>query len=128
VGYILETSAGVAFFGVGTGDVSDALDKKNSELGNTGVAGKSLNSHNQFLNTAVQLGVFGLIPLLMLFLTSMRKAIRMFDVNFLMISILLASTMLFESFLETQAGIIPVTFLLLMFNQTAVAQKKNSSI
>jgi O-antigen ligase len=116
------------FFGVGTGDVSDALDKKNSELGNTGVAGKSLNSHNQFLNTAVQLGVFGLIPLLMLFLTSMRKAIRMFDVNFLMISILLASTMLFESFLETQAGIIPVTLLLLMFNQTAVAQKKNSSI
>jgi len=45
-----------------------------------------------------------------------------------MISILLASTMLFESFLETQAGIIPVTLLLLMFNQTAVAQKKNSSI
>jgi O-antigen ligase len=113
--------------GVGTGDVSDALDHKNRELRNTGVAGKSLNSHNQFLNTAVQLGLIGLIPLFMIFLTSVRKAVQQSDVNFLMIAVLLGSTMLFESFLETQAGIIPVTLLLLLFRQTSVPKENTSN-
>ena len=102
--------------GVGTGDVSDALDNKNRALGNVGVAEKSLNAHNQYLNTAVQLGVIGLVPLLMIFITSFRNAFLCKDLDTITLVAILTITMLFESFLETQAGIIPVTLLLLVFN------------
>lgn len=103
--------------GVGTGDVSDELDKKNLELGNTGVAKSSFNSHNQYLNTGVQLGCIGMISLLMVFIMSFRQAYRAGKFELFILSILLFATLLFESFLETQAGIIPVTLLLLLFSK-----------
>lgn len=102
--------------GVGTGDVSDELDTRNIELGNVGVAEKSYNSHNQYLNTAVQLGLMGLIPLLFVFLTSILKGILRNSFSLLMVAIILFLSLLFESFLETQQGIIPVTLLLLIFS------------
>lgn len=102
--------------GVGTGDVSDALDQKNIELGNTGVAEQSLNAHNQYLNTWVQLGLIGLIPLLMIFITAFRNAFRHSSIPLIIVASVLFLTLLFESFLETQAGIIPVTFLICLFS------------
>jgi O-antigen ligase len=101
--------------GVGTGDVSNALDERNLELGNTGVAEKSLNAHNQYLNTAVQLGLAGLIPLLLIFITSFVRAVKTKLIEGILLTLILFLTLMFESFLETQAGIIPVTLLLLLF-------------
>ncbi len=104
------------FFGVGTGDVSDALDAKNLELGNIGVADKSLNSHNQYLNTWVQLGLIGFLLLFAIMITSMMTALTTRFMPFVYLVMVIALTMSFESFLETQAGIIPVTLLICLFS------------
>jgi O-antigen ligase len=102
-------------FGVGTGDVSDALDMKNVELGNIGVAKRSLNSHNQYLNTWVQLGLVGFILLFAIMITAMMTALSTRFMPFVYLIMVIALTMSFESFLETQAGIIPVTLLATLF-------------
>lgn len=51
----------------GTVDYDDVLTAKNESFGNSGVAKHRYNSHNQFLNTMVQLGLLGLVVLIMLF-------------------------------------------------------------
>lgn len=101
--------------GVGTGDVSDEMDRRNFEKGNLGVAEKSMNAHNQYLNTGVQLGLLGLIPLLMILAVTFRSAVKERSLPLLLILTVIALTLLFESFLETQAGIIPVTLLISLF-------------
>jgi O-antigen ligase len=98
--------------GVGTGDVKDVLQERNYRKGYTGVAEKNLNAHNQYLNTGVQLGLLGLLPLLgMLFVPAIQAFRRRKLLVFLSILTFIL-TMLTESFLETQAGIMPVALLL----------------
>ena len=103
-------------FGVGTGDVKDLLIKKNIEKGNIGAAERKLNSHNQFLNTWVQLGIVGLVSLLMLFVMTLKQAIQTKTVFGFLFIICFGITMLFESFVETQAGIIPFCILFCVIN------------
>lgn len=110
-------------FGVGTGDVKDALKAKNLELGNTGVVEKNLNAHNQFLNTWVQIGLFGFLSLCLIIFFQF-KAISSFEMKLFAFGF--AFSMLFESFVESQAGIIPYALLtsiyLLSANRTAKSQ------
>jgi O-antigen ligase len=101
--------------GVGTGDVQYAMNDKNMELGNTGVAKENYNAHNQYLNTAVQLGLMGLLPLLMIIMSSILLSIQKRSLVLLMMTLAFAATFSFESFLETQAGIVPVTLFLSIF-------------
>lgn len=103
-------------FGTGTGDVKDVLIQKNTELGNTGVAERKLNSHNQFLNSWTQLGILGLGCLLLLFITTLMQSLHLRNSFGVLFVIAFASTMLFESFIETQAGIIPFCLLLMVMN------------
>lgn len=112
-------------FGTGTGDINYVLYKRNYELENFGVADEKLNSHNQYLNTWVQLGLFGLIPLLMFLITSFKLAFKQRNLLLLLIMTSFSITMLFESFLETQAGIIPVIFLTLLFSRNTIDNDKN---
>ena len=97
--------------GVGTGDIKDELKKRNFKKGNIGVAERNLNAHNQFLNTHLALGITGLFTLIMIFLTSFIFTHQPKFLNRLIIFVLFCS-LIVESFLETQAGIIPVTFIL----------------
>ncbi len=94
-------------FGTGTGDVKDVLIAKNFELNNLGVANSKLNSHNQYLNSWVQLGIFGLIFLIGIFFTAFKIALKNKNLFQFFIVFIFAISLLFESFLETQAGIIP---------------------
>ncbi len=91
-------------FGTGTGDYDDILTLKNLTKGNHGIAKQRLNSHNQFLNSGVQLGIFGFIILVMIFISS----ILTYPTSIWRISILIVFFINFmvESFLETQAGIV----------------------
>ena len=100
-------------FGTGTGDYDDELTAKNREYKNLGVAQERLNSHNQFLNTAVQLGLVGFMILLAIFLSSYFFSERKFWQ--LLILVVFLINFLVESFLETQAGIILFCTLLLLF-------------
>jgi O-antigen ligase len=99
--------------GAGTGDVKDELIAKNFALGNTTVAEEKLNSHNQYLNTWTQLGIIGLILLLMIYLTLIILAIRNRDYLIGLFVFVLFISMLFESFIEIQSGIIPFTVLIM---------------
>jgi O-antigen ligase len=107
--------------GVGTGDYNDELIDYNKSNKNLGVAKEELNAHNQFLNTSVQLGLLGLIVLVMIFISTFsysQKSIwqvlilTVFFINFLV-----------ESFLETQAGVVLFsTLLLLLFKNNKTDQ------
>lgn len=103
-------------FGTGTGDVKDALIQKNLELGNLEIAERRLNAHNQFLNTWLQLGVFGLFSLLMMFVTTWINSNKNHSFYGKLFVLAMVLTMLFESFLETQAGIVPFCILLTRIN------------
>jgi O-antigen ligase len=93
-------------FGTGTGDYDDELTRMSKSLGNTGVAEKRYNSHNQFLNTFVQLGIIGFLILLGNFIFSLFHAsIESNWLAFFIFSTFFVN-FLFESFLETQAGIV----------------------
>lgn len=116
----LEVMSENLLFGVGTGDIRDELDKRNYELGNTGVVEKSLNSHNQYLNSGVQLGLLGLIPFLLGFLTAIFVAVKKRDLLLFIMTAAFMLTMLFESFLETQAGLIPSSLFVLLLNLKAL--------
>ncbi len=111
--------------GSGTGDVKDQLIAKNYALGNIGVAESKLNSHNQYLNTTVQLGFIGLFLLLMTLISAWRKAKLESDIYLLILTSSFAVTMLFESFLETEAGILPFCILLLSFALLKPERKLN---
>ena len=99
--------------GSGTGDYSAELTKRNFNKGNYGVAKEQLNSHNQFLNTGVQLGAVGVFVLFMLFFSSIRYFLRSTWRWMILVGFLI--NFLVESFLETQAGIVLFCILILLF-------------
>ena len=103
------------FFGVGTGDVNDELEEWNQDRANRGVAESRLNAHNQFLNYSAQFGIVGVLVLTMVFLLLFYWAIQFNDQVLAMLSVVFFINFFFESFLETRAGILPFTVLLLSY-------------
>ena len=99
--------------GTGTGDYDDELTNLNIKYNNQGVAKERLNSHNQFLNTGVQLGIIGFFILLMIFASSILHGVKKFW-HYMVILVFIINFMV-ESFLETQAGIILFCTLLILF-------------
>lgn len=99
------------WFGVGTGDIKDELIQRNFDKGYIGIAEKKLNSHNQFFNSHIALGVFGSLFLLLSLVTNYlrRKPDEYRSWRIGIISILFFA-LLPESMMETQAGIIPYAF------------------
>lgn len=99
------------WFGVGTGDIKDELIKRNFENGYSGVAEQTLNSHNQFFNSHIAIGVFGslflLLSLAMNYLKLKPDELRSWRLGIITI---LFIALLPESMMETQAGIIPYAF------------------
>lgn len=98
--------------GVGTGDAKEELKKQNLKSGYSGVAELNMNAHNQFLNTHIAIGLFGLISLVLSFFTAFYMGIRKQVIVLPILVTILFLSLLTESFFETQAGIIPGAFLL----------------
>lgn len=98
-------------WGVGTGDIKDALKTQYLHDGYTGVAELNMNAHNQFLNTHVAIGIFGVVALLMAFVTAFIRGMQQEEMLAIIVVILFLS-LLTESFFETQAGILPGAFFL----------------
>jgi O-antigen ligase len=93
-------------YGTGTGDYNDELIKRNKKYKNQGVVKSELNSHNQFLNTFVQLGLIGFLTLCAVFYLYFRIAIKNRDLLIVIIGVTFLLNFLFESIIETQSGII----------------------
>ncbi|PKR80990.1 hypothetical protein CW751_07435 [Brumimicrobium salinarum] len=101
------------WFGVGTGDVKDEFVKRNKEKGYSKFVELRFNSHNQFFNVHIALGVFGVVFLLMVFVTNiLKKKEDPYRAWRLGIVFILFIALIPESMIESQAGIIPYAFLL----------------
>ncbi|NSW45174.1 MAG: O-antigen ligase family protein [Bacteroidales bacterium] len=91
--------------GVGTGDIKESLINEYDQRGMTGAVEKKLNAHNQFLETLVGQGIVGLLMLLLVFLMPFYRALKTYNLPWLMFIVLTAFNFLFESMLNTQGGV-----------------------
>ncbi|MGM0478965.1 MAG: O-antigen ligase family protein [Bacteroidota bacterium] len=103
------------WIGVGSGDVKEELQRLNYKKGYTGVAEKNLNSHNQFLNSHVAIGFLGTFCLFLVYIFALSINTYSYQSAVNLIVIVLFIAALPESFLETQAGIVPSAFILTLF-------------
>jgi O-antigen ligase len=115
----ISVISGDPLIGVGTGDVKSNLLVKYEEMDIKDASSLKLNAHNQFLQTAVGLGIVGLAILLLCLLIplvkSMKEGYWLYS-GFLALVIL---NFLTESMLERQAGVIFYAF----FNSFFASQK-----
>lgn len=96
-------------WGTGTGDVKDAmLESYRSNDFHYGLE-RSLNAHNQYLQTAIALGVPGLILLLLILAIPFLDKGRKVDPIAIWFLLLVALNALVESILEVQRGVLMVT-------------------
>lgn len=106
-------------FGVGTGDAESALVEKYETAGETYVAQRKFNAHNQFFQAGVEHGWPGVLLLVGLCLWLLMDALRRKQIIQLVFILLCGMNFLFESFLEVQAGIVFFCFMIMLFNHSS---------
>ncbi|MCK9218543.1 MAG: O-antigen ligase family protein [Bacteroidales bacterium] len=109
------------FFGVGTGDVKDELLAGYKEKNNLAAFQKKLNTHNQYLQTFITLGVIGFIVLAGMILFPAVRAARDRDFLYFIFLLIFALNLVLESMLEIQAGVVFYAF----FNTLLFTTKRN---
>ena len=98
------------FFGVGTGDIKSEIFKVYKSKKMKHQLEKKLNVHNQFLETFVGQGFFNFLILIILFLISLKDIFikrKFLNLSFL---IIIGINFLFESMLNSQAGVVFFAF------------------
>ncbi len=113
-------------WGYGTGDVKSVLAEQYIKDGNVQAEHKHLNAHNQFLQTTLAIGIFGLfvfMALLLFPLFVLRGIQRVVFVFFSLCFIILCLT---ESMLETQSGIVFFAFFYSFIN--SITNKSKSLV
>jgi O-antigen ligase len=110
-------------FGVGGGDVKEKLNQKFEERGMDGAKEARYNSHNQYLQTAIALGIVGFVLLMACLVIPLISAIKQRNWLLLIFSILILFNLLTESILERQAGITFFAFFVCLF----MMKEKSSS-
>ncbi len=104
--------------GVGTGDAESALVEKYLDAGESYVAERKFNSHNQFFQAGVEHGWPGVLLLTALCVWLLLDSIRRKNIILLVFVLMCGMNFLFESFLEVQAGIVFFCFMIMIFNRT----------
>lgn len=92
--------------GVGTGNVDEVLTAYLNRLDQTELAKQNYNPHNQFIQTGIEIGIFGCLILILILILALRIGIK--HRNWLLILCVgnLFFNMLFESMLQRQSGIL----------------------
>jgi O-antigen ligase len=106
----LEVIKEYPVFGVGTGDVKDALLLEYQKENRLLVYNMRLNAHNQYLQTYIALGIFGALLLVIYLAVPGWFAIRRIHFIYFSFLAVFAFNILFESMLEVQAGVIYYAF------------------
>lgn len=119
--YTFEITNDHFLAGVGTGDVRDHLLEKYREKKMHYALQLQLNAHNQYLQTMIALGVVGLVVLLLNLVLPAFWSMDRRHYLYLIFLVLIAFNFLFESMLETQAGVVFYAF----FNAYLFAIKKD---
>ena len=91
-------------FGTGTGSANDALMEHYQTHGMTVAFKEHLNSHNQYLQTFISLGIGGFIGLLVMLFYPISHAISNRNLLYAGFIFIFALNIFVESMLETQAG------------------------
>ena len=112
------------FLGVGTGDTRDQLLNMYLKKGMNAEYKAELNSHNQYLNTGVTLGIIGILVLLLCLGAPLFIALKQKSYLLIGFILLMSINFLTESMLETQAGVIFYAF----FYTLLCLKLKNDSI
>jgi O-antigen ligase len=107
--------------GVGTGDLSNELDKIYETEHHAKLLEKSLNSHNQFLESWGKSGLVGLLSIFGLFIYAFKKRENKFYLYFVL---LIGLNMLMESMLQIQSGIVFIAFMNSMFAVALIRDQK----
>jgi O-antigen ligase len=110
--------------GVGTGNVDEVLTTYLNRLDQQELAKMEYNPHNQYLQTAIELGWVGLILLLAILFTGCRIALKNRNTVLLLVVTNLAFNMLFESMLQRQSGIVFYTFIICLLAIYATHRKQ----
>jgi O-antigen ligase len=101
------------WLGVSPGDTRDELVKKYKKYGFRHAIDRNYEAHNQFVQSFIGLGVFGLIVLLLIFLVPFIYAIKNKDFILFCFSIMIFLLCMFESMLQKQAGVMFIVFSIL---------------
>lgn len=113
------------FLGVGTGDVKDELTllykKKNMQT----PYDFRLNAHNQYIQSAVGLGLMGFVLIIFNFLFPFLHSVRKRKFLYVLFILIVSLNLLVESMLETQAGVVFYAFFnsLLLFGNDSTDEK-----
>jgi O-antigen ligase len=107
--------------GVGTGDAADMLKRKYREKNLVSPLNENLNAHNQYLQTAITIGIPGLLIVLLSLFAGFRLAIQHRAAIYLLFLLIFVICNLTESMLEAEAGVVFFTF----FNSLMAVDIKN---
>lgn len=112
--------------GTGTGDIKDELVRRYNAKGYTAAEELRLNAHQQFLQSAACLGIFGVLFLAAMLLAPFFGAARRdaFTVIFLLLALF---NWMVESMLEVQAGVIFFAFFAGIMAWTGASAGERSS-
>ncbi len=119
--YTFEITNENFLFGVGTGDVKDHLLEKYYEKEMDNAFRLELNAHNQYLQILIAMGIIGMVVLLLNLVLPALYSIEQKHYLYFIFLILIGFNFLFESMLETQAGVVFYAF----FNAYLFAIKKD---
>jgi O-antigen ligase len=97
-------------FGVGTGDVKDVYMEAYQQKKLLPIIKKKLNAHNQYFQTFVTLGVIGFSLLVLFLLLPGYLSLKKGNYLYTLFLLIFAINILFESMLETQAGVVFYAF------------------
>ncbi len=93
------------WFGVGTGDLEDALNSQYKRMGSELKKRYRFHAHNQFLAIFIAFGVFGFLWFLFTLIYPPVKEKRFGDYFFVTFFLIAVFSMLSDDTLETQAGV-----------------------
>lgn len=110
--------------GVGTGNLEQTIHEALVNIGQEELAEKNLNPHNQFLQTGLEVGIFGILLLIVIFIYSVFKGIKTSNPILIVIASGLVFNSLFESMLQRQSGVVFFT-LMLCFLASPILGKGN---
>jgi hypothetical protein len=102
-------------FGTGTGDTQHALNTIYLQKSEEHPAQKNLNAHNQFLQIGAELGWPGISAILICLFSLWQAYTGVFTIR--LFGLICALNFLFESMLETQAGIVFFCFWVLVYSK-----------
>jgi O-antigen ligase len=106
-------------FGYGVGDEKNELEKiylrEGYDIGR-------INAHNQFLSSLIQFGAVGLTLLVVVFFLLFRQSLREKSIQLFLVTLIMAISMITESYLELQQGV----FYFCTFVTLFVLQKANT--